>query len=77
MPPELERMLIDKASESGDSINRIIIAMLERGVGLRPGSKKLQHHDLDTLFGIWSAPEAKVFDRHMAEPPRVEPDLWN
>jgi len=73
--PELERVLRRLAKETGQSLNRIAIGLLERGAGLERKPRAL-HHDLDHLAGSWSAEEADAFDRDLAEQRRVDPELW-
>jgi hypothetical protein len=75
MSPELERIVRRTARETGQSLNRIVLALLERGAGL--GRKpRVLHHDLDHLAGSWTAEEADAFDRDLAEQRRVDPELW-
>lgn len=76
VPPALERVLAKTASESGDSLNRVVISLLEEAAGLRRKRRKVLHHDLDTLAGAWTAKEAAAFDKGAAEARRIEPELW-
>ena len=75
VPPALERVLARAASESGDSLNRVVISLLEEAAGLRR-KRRVLHHDLDALAGAWTAKEAAAFDRDIAEGRRIEPELW-
>ena len=68
LPPQLAAMLERKAAESGLSLNRTVIHLLEESLGLRgkaPGPRP--YHDLDFLFGMWSEAEASQFDGALAE----------
>jgi hypothetical protein len=76
VPPELERVLFKTATESGESLNRVVISLLEEASGLRRKRRRVLHHDLDTLAGSWTTKEAAAFDRSVAEGRRIEPDLW-
>ena len=76
MSPELEQILRRTARDTGESLNRVAIALLERGAGLSRRRKPTLHHDLDHLAGTWSAREAARFDRDLAEQRRIDPDLW-
>ena len=76
VPPELERVLFKAATESGESLNRVVIALLEEAAGLRRKRRKILHHDLDVLAGSWTAKEATAFDRSVGEGRRIEPELW-
>jgi len=74
--PELERVLFKTATESGESLNRVVIALLEEAAGLRRKRRKILHHDLDALAGSWTAKEATAFDRSVGEGRHIEPELW-
>jgi hypothetical protein len=74
--PELERVLRRTAAETGESLNRVAIALLERGAGLARKPGRVRHHDLDHLAGTWSDGEAKAFDRALEQQRRVDPELW-
>jgi hypothetical protein len=76
VPPELERVLSRAASESGDSLNRVVIALLEEAAGLRRKRRRILHHDLDALSGSWTAKEASAFERGIAEDRAIEPEIW-
>jgi hypothetical protein len=75
VPPALERVLAKTASESGDSLNRVVISLLEEAAGLRR-KRRVLHHDLDALAGAWTAREATAFDKGLAEDRRIEPEHW-
>ncbi len=76
VPPELERLILRRSAESGESLNRVVITLLEQGAGLRRKPRPVLHHDLDRLAGTWSAEEAAELDRDLAEQRRVEAELW-
>ncbi len=73
---ELERILRRTAAETGESLNRVAIALLERGAGLsrRPG--RVIHHDLDHLAGTWTEEEADAFDAELEQQRRIDAELW-
>jgi hypothetical protein len=74
--PELERVLRRRAAESGESLNRVVIELLEQAAGLIRRPPREPHHDLDRFSGTWTAEQADEFDRDLAEQRRVEADLW-
>jgi len=77
IPPEVQKAISDRAREKGISANRAVIELLqERLAGWRrprrrravpPRGKDGLYHDLDHLFGTWSAEEAEEFDRILKE----------
>ena len=62
--------------ESGESVNRVVIRLLEEVAGVRKKRKKVMHHDLDGLIGAWSREEARSVDRALEDQRRIDPDLW-
>jgi hypothetical protein len=77
VPPELEKLIEDEAAESGLSLNRTVIRLLEKGAGVRSGNRgKRVHRDLDHLAGSWSDEQKAEFDRALAEQRRIDPELW-
>lgn len=76
VPPEVARMLQRKTNETGESLNKVVIGLLEEGAGLRKKRKKIVHHDLDDLAGAWSREEAADFDRSLEAQREIDTDLW-
>ena len=76
LSPEAVRLIRRKAAEGKTSINKVVTGLLEDGLGLAGGRRKVVHHDLDHLFGRWSAKEARAFDRELARQRRIDRDLW-
>ena len=76
VPPDVARVIRRKADETGESINRVVIRLLEEGAGVGKKRKALLHHDLDRLIGVWSREEAKAFNRELAGQRKIDPELW-
>ena len=76
VPAEVERVIRKKTGETGESVNRVVLRLLEEGAGVRKERKKSVHHDLDALFGAWNREEARSFDRALKEQREIDPDLW-
>jgi hypothetical protein len=78
LPPELAALLERKAAESGLSLNRTVVRLLEESLGLRPkASHRRAYHDLDFLLGVWTAEEASQFDQALAEQRKIDPEMWS
>ena len=77
LPPELARIIRQKAEAKGTSINKAVISLLEEGVGIR-GKKKDRpvHHELDPLAGSWTKEEGSAFEKALARQRAIDPDLW-
>ncbi|RPH97270.1 MAG: hypothetical protein EHM71_19810, partial [Zetaproteobacteria bacterium] len=55
LPPELARLIRQKAKREKVSLNRVVIGLLEEATGLGKNAKaEACHHDLDHLAGVWS-----------------------
>jgi len=77
LPPELTRIICQKADEQHTSINKIVISLLEKSVGVQRKTRgTIVHHDLDALAGSWTREEAAAFNRTLARQRAFDPDLW-
>lgn len=77
LPPELTRIIRRKADEQHASINKVVISLLEKSVGVRGKKHEIVlHHDLDALAGSWSREEAAAFNKALAKQRTIDPDLW-
>jgi hypothetical protein len=78
LPPKLAATLQRKAAESGLSLNRTVIRLLEESLGLRPkGTRRHPYHDLDFLVGAWTEEEAAQFDEALAQQRKIDPEIWS
>ena len=76
LPPELVRVIRQKAAEKGTSVNKAVISLLEERVGTGKKKAKPLHHDLDALAGTWTKKEAAAFEKALARQRAIDPDLW-
>ena len=76
IPPQLAREIRRKAEEKGESLNKIVIGLLEERLGLGRKKQAPRYHDLDFLAGSWTKEEAEAFDEALAAQRTIEPDLW-
>lgn len=72
VPPALDRTLRSKAAKAHESLNAVMIAALERGLGLT--EEPPDFHDLDDLAGTW-VPDPE-FDKAMVAFGTIDKDLW-
>lgn len=75
LPPDLSRIVYQKASKEKTSLNKAVISLLEEAA-LTKKKRKTLHHDLDSLCGSWSKAEASAFERALNLQRRVDPELW-
>jgi hypothetical protein len=76
LPPELVRVIRQKAAAKGTSVNKAVISLLEERVGTGKKKAKPLHHDLDALAGTWTKKEAAAFEKALARQRAIDPDLW-
>lgn len=77
LPPELARVIRQKAKKEKLSLNRAVISLLEEAAGLGEHAKKeVLHHDLDELAGVWSDEEYQEFTEALQEQRQIEPEMW-
>jgi len=74
----LHETLRQEAQQRGISVNRLILQLLSEAVGLRHsnGAADVEYHDLDHLFGTWSAEEASEFEQELAVQRQIDDALW-
>jgi hypothetical protein len=76
LPPELARMIRQKAKTERTSLNRAVISLLERATGLSKPRGDEVHTDLDRFFGCISKEEADRLDEAIREQRQIEPEMW-
>jgi hypothetical protein len=77
LPPEVEKILHERAKREGISLNRTAIRMLEEAAGLNQNTEKpARNHDFDKFAGTWTADEADEFDRRLAEMRQIDWEMW-
>jgi hypothetical protein len=77
LPPELARLIRQKAKREKVSMNRAVIGLLEEATGLGKSTKpEVLHHDLDHLAGVWSREEYAEIMEAVREQRQVEPEMW-
>jgi hypothetical protein len=74
LPPHLAKIIRKKADETGASINKAVIRLLEEGVETK--KKSVLHHDLDELAGSWTRQEAALFEKALHQQRGIDKDLW-
>ncbi len=78
IPDAVKKTVRKEAEKKGVSLNKAIIALLERAVGTTGPEKKKRvlYHDLDHLAGLWSREEAASFDKSLKAQRKVDAELW-
>ena len=76
IPEPVNHKLRDLAKQTGQSINRTILEVLKKGLGLSdaPPAKK---RDLSEFAGMWTKEEAAEFDRNIHEMfETIDEEMW-
>jgi len=76
LPPELARVIRQKAKKEKTSLNRAVISLLERATALSKPRADEVHTDLDRFFGCVSKEEADELDEAIREQRQIEPEMW-
>ena len=74
LPRDLEKMVRTQARLRRLSLNKTIIALLQKSLGITDDSQKGQ--GLAALAGTWSAAEAEEFDRNTAFFEQIDRGVW-
>jgi hypothetical protein len=76
MDPELEQKIRTKASQSGKSLNNVIIEMISAQTGIK-GKKKNPHAEsLLKLAGGWSKKDADDFNKSIKSCEQIDEEMW-
>lgn len=78
IPEEIEAIVKKEAEEKGVSLNKALISLLEKTTGINKKAKikGKVYHDLDSLSGLWTEDEAKIFEKNLAAHRKIDEELW-
>ena len=76
LPPAVAKAVKEKARKEKLSLNKAILSLLEEATGARQGKKRVVHHDLDHLAGMWSEAEYRQFMDALREQRQIDPEMW-
>ncbi|KAA3610490.1 MAG: hypothetical protein D8M58_05235 [Calditrichaeota bacterium] len=74
--PTLADALQKKAFQEKESINKTILKIMRKELGLLQDSFYKRHHDLDHLAGTWNAEDAKEFDKNIEPFNKIDAEIW-
>ena len=75
LPDNLERQIRLLADENNTSINKTIIRLLQKSLGLTPGEEKKR--DLGELSGSWSTEEVREFEENLLVFEKIDDEIWD
>lgn len=72
----VSRLIEARARSQGQSLNRVIKALLEEALGVRPRDPARHAGDFEEFLGVWSRADADAFEAATEDFRRVEPGEW-
>lgn len=77
LSPELAAKLRQRSRQSGLSLAKTVVRLLEERLGIGSARRQQDGDDaLDALAGSWSPEQADRFDQSLAQQRSIDPDLW-
>jgi len=73
---DLHRAIKQEAGRRNMSINRYVLSILRKAVGLENEHPQMEYNDLDELAGSWTTAETQEFERYLAEQRSIDEDMW-
>jgi hypothetical protein len=74
VPPELARALEDEKRRRGQSLNRTVLDLLARALGMTPGGRR--SNGLRRFSGTWTQEEFEEFEKAIEFTEQIDPELW-
>lgn len=68
--------LKSQSKELKISVNHLILKLVEQGMGRGEKPKRVVYHDLDFLFGTWTAKECKEFEERTKIFEKIDEEMW-
>ncbi|OGS35978.1 MAG: hypothetical protein A2293_06130 [Elusimicrobia bacterium RIFOXYB2_FULL_49_7] len=74
--PVMEKLILQKAHESGVSLNKTLKKLLEHALGIRPAETQKHRNDFAEFAGKWTEKEFKTFEESVAPFRQIDKDDW-
>ena len=77
IPPKIARLIEARSQETGLSLNKTVIQLLEEALGVSgPAGHPREYRDLDDVVGAWTLDEAREFDEILGQQRCIDPEIW-
>ncbi len=78
IPDELENIIRKEAAEKGVSLNRALVSLAVKSIGVNKNKSKKEklYHDLDCFSGLWSESETEAFKKNLSDIRKIDKELW-
>ena len=73
---DLHQAIKQEAGRRNMSVNRYVLSILKKAVGLEDEHPQMEYNDLDELAGSWTIAETQEFEQYMAEQRVIDEDIW-
>ncbi|MBN1700232.1 MAG: hypothetical protein JW881_22160 [Spirochaetales bacterium] len=73
---QLEKKLGKKAKEEHQSLNRTILSLLRKALGIVEKAPYATYDDLDHLAGTWTKDDESEFNEAVSGFDSIESDIW-
>ncbi len=78
IPEPVQAAIRARAERDRTSLDKAVLSLLEDALAKHPETPTgPPYHDLDDLFGSWTAEEADEFDQALREQRRIDLADWN
>ena len=74
IPDALEKQLRSLASKNKTSLNKVVLTLLMKSLGISAESGKKRN--LTDLCGTWTRNQFKEFQRNTEDFNRIDPEIW-
>ena len=74
IPAAIEKQLRSLARQTGTSLNKTVIGLLARALGMADGTPRAR--ELSDLAGTWSEEEAREFEENTRAFEQIDEDIW-
>lgn len=75
IPKNIEAAIKKEAEEKQLSINKAVVALLKKATD--EPEKEVLHHDLDSLFGAWTAEDEQAVEESVQRQRVIDEELWH
>lgn len=74
--PNVMACLKQESKKLNNSVNAVILNIIEKSVGHVQEVKKPIYHDLDALAGTWTQEDEKMFKKNTEFFEQIDKDIW-
>lgn len=75
LPDPIEREIRQNARDLKISLNRAILELLQKALGMEEG--KTKKRDLSPFVGTWSSAQVEEFARNTKAFSKIDPEIWS